>query len=96
MIAMGFVTKKNVLSVPIMAIVSMAESVRKTFVTVVKLTVTVEMDKYVLINKCVSTVQVTTSVEMVKYVQEDSVSSVPLIRIVKETKMEDDVMITVA
>ena len=96
MIAMVFVTKKNVLSAPTMEIASMAESVRKTFVTAVKLTVTVEMVKYVLTNKCVSTVQVTISVEMVKSVQEDSVSSVPQIRIVKETLMEDDVMITAA
>jgi len=96
MIAMEFVTKKNVLSAPIMEIALMAGSVRKTFVTVVRLTVTVEMVKYVLTNKCVLTVQVTISVEMVKFVQEGSVSSVPQIRIVKETKMEDDVMITAA
>lgn len=96
MIAMEFVTKKNVLSVPTMEIVLMAESVRKIFVTVVKLIVTVEMAKYVLTNKCVSTVQVTASVEMVKCVLEASVSSVQLIRIVKGTKMEDDVTITAA
>jgi len=96
MIAMGFVIRKNVLSVPTMGTVLMAESVRKIFVTVVKLTVTVEMVKYVLTNKCVSTVQVTTSVEMVKCALEGSVSSVRLIRIVKETKMEDGVTITAA